>query len=275
MSLVGRSGYASAAPGSHRPWRCAWPPTTPCRPHSIWARWPYRQRPRPERVQFLGRTEKVIASLAAFATTRACGSASPISHRHAHQPPGEEQRALARIQHAREIIEAASGFGTAHRFMQGGDEIVMPILALVVDRRAALHHVLKGGGVEHLAGACGAPDFLPPGVSAARPSPSAMRASASWASASSGRGRPPLDPQENALPLSRCRSPACWAAWRTVGAVGTPFAQLRASPLSQPPSAVGAQLRWANAHDASLFAQRSCALLIFWFSPIVLNLESQ
>ena len=44
--------------------------------------------------------------------------------------------------------------------MQRRDQIVVAVLALVVDRRAALHDALQGVGVENLAGLCSAPDFL-------------------------------------------------------------------------------------------------------------------
>ena len=44
--------------------------------------------------------------------------------------------------------------------MQRADQIVMTVLRLIVDRRAALHDVLQLGAVEHLALARGAPDFL-------------------------------------------------------------------------------------------------------------------
>jgi hypothetical protein len=60
----------------------------------------------------------------------------------------------------RQIIERRVGVGAAHRLVQRGDQVVVAVLRLVVDRRAALHHLLQGGGVEDLARARRPPYFL-------------------------------------------------------------------------------------------------------------------
>ena len=79
---------------------------------------------------------------------------------HAHHPPRHEQRVLAGIEHAREIIQRRVGIGAAHRLMQRRDQVVVAVGRLVVDRRAALQDVLQLHGIEDLAAACGAPDLL-------------------------------------------------------------------------------------------------------------------
>jgi hypothetical protein len=96
--------------------------------------------------------------------------------------PRQEQRVLARIQHAREIIQRRIGIGATHGLMQRRDQIVVTIRGLVVDRRAALQ-ILQLRGIENLIGARGAPDLPPPAsvrrVRRHRPYAPARRASAS------------------------------------------------------------------------------------------------
>ena len=58
---------------------------------------------------------------------------------------------LAGIEHAGEIIERRVRVGAAHRLVQRGDQVVVAVLRLVVDRRAALQHLLQRRGVEDLA----------------------------------------------------------------------------------------------------------------------------
>ena len=57
---------------------------------------------------------------------------------HAHDAPDDEQRVLPRHQHPGEIVKSRIRIRTAHRFMQGRNEIVMPVGRLVVERHALL-----------------------------------------------------------------------------------------------------------------------------------------
>ncbi len=57
-----------------------------------------------------------------------------IFDRHAHEAACQKTRILAGIDHAAEVIEGSVGIGAAHRFVQGRDQVVMPVLGLVVDR---------------------------------------------------------------------------------------------------------------------------------------------
>ena len=83
-----------------------------------------------------------------------------ILDRHAHQPPAEIERILAGVEHPRQIIERSVGIGSPHRLVQGRYQIVVAVLALVVDRRPALDNALQPVRIEHLAFARRAPDFL-------------------------------------------------------------------------------------------------------------------
>ena len=57
--------------------------------------------------------------------------------------PRQEQRILAGVEHAGEVIERRIGIRAAHRFMQRGDQVVVAVLRLIVDRCPALHHLLQ------------------------------------------------------------------------------------------------------------------------------------
>ena len=87
----------------------------------------------------LGRAEIVVGVLGGIGDhQRLRIGKADVLHRHAHQPPAEIERVLAGVEHAREIIERRVRIGAAHRFVQRRDQIVVAVLALVVDRRAPL-----------------------------------------------------------------------------------------------------------------------------------------
>ena len=109
----------------------------------------------------LGRAEKIVGVLRGVGDDQRLRIGKPdVLHRHAHDAAREIERILAGIEHAGEIIERGVGIGAAHRFVQRADQIVVAVLRLVVDRRAALHDLLQGGDVEDLAGAGGAPNLF-------------------------------------------------------------------------------------------------------------------
>ena len=108
-----------------------------------------------------GMAEKVVGVLGGVGDDQRLRIGKPdILDRHAHDAAGQEQRILAGIEHAREIIQRGIGIGAAHRFMQRRDQIVMAVGRLVVDRRAALQDLLQLRGVENLVLARGTPDLL-------------------------------------------------------------------------------------------------------------------
>ena len=67
----------------------------------------------------LGRAEKIIGVLGRIGDDQRLriGEADVLD-RHAHDAAREEQRILAGVEHAREIIERRIGIGAAHRFVQ-------------------------------------------------------------------------------------------------------------------------------------------------------------
>ena len=67
----------------------------------------------------------------------------------AHQAAGDVARVLAARQHARQPIERRVGVGAPERLVQGGNQVVVALLALVVERRAALDDPRQLGRVEH------------------------------------------------------------------------------------------------------------------------------
>ncbi len=83
-----------------------------------------------------------------------------VLDRHAHQTAREEQRVLAGREHAGEPVQRGVGIGAAHRFVQGRDQVVVPVAGAVVDGGAALHDVGEPGHVEGLVRTRGAPDLL-------------------------------------------------------------------------------------------------------------------
>jgi hypothetical protein len=79
--------------------------------------------------------------------TSACGSARPdILHRRADQPAQQEQRLLAARQHPREIVKRRLRVGPADGFVERGDEVVMPLPVLVVDRDPAVEQAASAAG---------------------------------------------------------------------------------------------------------------------------------
>ena len=136
--------------------------------------------------------------MAAFAITKRLRIGKPdVLDRHAHDTARDIERRLASIQHAAEIIERGIGVGAAHRLVQRADQIVVAVLRFVVDRRAPLYDLLQLGAESKISSLRAARQTSSASVSAARPSPSAMRLSASRASAS-----------ERKPPVSRCFPPA-------------------------------------------------------------------
>jgi len=87
-----------------------------------------------------GRAKKIISVLGSQCLVKRVRISQPhVLDRHAHQPPRQEQRILARRQHPRQIIQRRIGIGAAHRLVQCGDQIVMPVRRLVIKRHALLH----------------------------------------------------------------------------------------------------------------------------------------
>ena len=126
----------------------------------------------------LGRAEKVVGVLRGVADhQRLRIGEADILDRHAHHAAREIERVLAGIEHAREIIERGVRIGAAHRFVQRRDQIVMAVLRLVVDRRAPLHDRPASAAASKISPARAARQTSSASVSAARPSPSAMRTS--------------------------------------------------------------------------------------------------
>ena len=73
-----------------------------------------------------------------------------ILHRRAHQAAGDEQRLLAAGQHARQPVERRVGVAAADGLMQRGDDVVMLLAALVVERHPALYGRHQPGRVQRL-----------------------------------------------------------------------------------------------------------------------------
>ena len=69
-------------------------------------------------------------------------------------------RILTGIEHAGEVVEGSIRIGAPYRLVERGDQIVVTVLALVVDGSPSLHDVLQLVGVQHLAGFCGPPYLL-------------------------------------------------------------------------------------------------------------------
>ena len=139
----------------------------------------------------LRRAEIVVGVLGGIGDDQRLRIGKPdVLHRHAHQPAAEIERVLAGVEHAREIVERRVRIGAAHRLVQRRDQIVVAVLALVVDRRAALHDRAAAPSASNISPGRAARQTSSASVSAARPSPSAMRSSTARASSSSGSGLP-------------------------------------------------------------------------------------
>ena len=97
-----------------------------------------------------GMAEEVVGVLGGVADhQRLRIGKTDILHRHADHAPGQKQRILASIHHAREIIQGGVGVGAAHRLMQRRNQVVVTVGGLVVDRRLALQDILQLLGVEN------------------------------------------------------------------------------------------------------------------------------
>ncbi len=73
-----------------------------------------------------------------------------VLHRHADEAAGEEARFLPGGQHSREIIERRLRIGAAHSLVERGNEVVVPLAILVVNRHPALEKRAEPGRVEWL-----------------------------------------------------------------------------------------------------------------------------
>ena len=71
-----------------------------------------------------------------------------VLHREPGQPPGDVVGVFAAGKHAFEPVERRVGIRAAQGFMQGGDQVVVAVLPLVVDRPPPLHDLEHGGFVE-------------------------------------------------------------------------------------------------------------------------------
>jgi hypothetical protein len=72
--------------------------------------------------------------------------------READQAAGHEQGVLAAVEHAGEPVQGRVGVGAAHRLVERGDQVVVALLRLVVQRGALLDVVGERGGVQGGAG---------------------------------------------------------------------------------------------------------------------------
>ena len=68
----------------------------------------------------------------------------------AHQPSQYIERLFARRQHTRQIIERGLRVGAAQGFVERGNQIVMAVAVLVVNRDAALEEFAQRGGIERV-----------------------------------------------------------------------------------------------------------------------------
>ncbi len=120
------------------------------RPHWIWAPTPDRGRiaPAPVRLRAAKKIEHIFRRqrlMHRFGIGQA-----DIFHRRAHQTAGDIERLLTARQHARQPVKRCIRIGTADRFMQRRDDVVMLLPRLVVERHAPLHHIHQPGGIERL-----------------------------------------------------------------------------------------------------------------------------
>jgi hypothetical protein len=75
-------------------------------------------------------------------------SESDVFVREPRDPAGDEKRILAPVEHPCEPVEGGVRVGAAHRLVEGRDEVVVPLLRLVVQRGAFLHRGRKRGCVD-------------------------------------------------------------------------------------------------------------------------------
>ena len=68
----------------------------------------------------------------------------------AHQPAQHVKRFFPGGEHPGEVIECSLRIGTAQRFMQRRDQVVMPVAVLVVNRHTPHQELRQVGGIERL-----------------------------------------------------------------------------------------------------------------------------
>jgi hypothetical protein len=139
----------------------------------------------------LGRAQHLVGVAPATASTSACGIGQPDILRPpcgSAGAPGtagpRRHRACARNSRAPRRGRSRDGL------VQRRDQVVVPVLRLVVDRRAALHHGEQALGVEHFALRRATATTSSTSPSSARPSPSASPRSVSRASVQTGSACP-------------------------------------------------------------------------------------
>ncbi len=107
------------------------------------------------------RAQIVVGVLGGIADDQSLRIGKPdVLDRHAHQPPSEIERILTGIEHAAEIVERRIRVGAAHGLVQGRDQVVVAVLALVVDGGAALDDAGEPLRIEDLTRTGGAPDLF-------------------------------------------------------------------------------------------------------------------
>ena len=85
---------------------------------------------------------KCTACCAATATCSARESARPTSSdARIDEPPRDEQRVFAAVEHAREPVDRRVGIAAANRLDERADDVVVRFAALVVGRAAPLHRL--------------------------------------------------------------------------------------------------------------------------------------
>ncbi len=99
----------------------------------------------------LGTAQEIVGVLGRGGQQQGQGiGLADVLHRHAHQPPGDEQWVLPAVEHAGQPVEGGVRIGAAHRLMQGGDQVVVLLAVLVVGGAALLQHLAQLGRRERL-----------------------------------------------------------------------------------------------------------------------------
>ena len=65
-----------------------------------------------------------------------------------HQTSGDVEGVLSAVEHSCQPVQCGVGVGAAHGLMQRGDEVVMPLLPLVIDRCSLLNEIDQPRGVQ-------------------------------------------------------------------------------------------------------------------------------
>ncbi len=68
-----------------------------------------------------------------------------------HQPPGDEARVLAGLDHPRQVVQRRVGVGAAHRLDEGADDVVVLVALAVVAHRRLVDRGLRGRQVDLVA----------------------------------------------------------------------------------------------------------------------------